>query len=64
MAQAGFPEAGDTKLQHSATIGGGRVARAVTAMGINDKLIPDRFPAPIFCSKTFRFQRKYRPRTG
>jgi len=54
----------DTKLQHSTTIFGGRRAMAVTVRGINDKLIPESFQTPNFCSKTFRLQRKRRPQDG
>ena len=49
---------GCAKLQHLATIRGGRIAQAVTALTINDIVISPRFPSPIFCSKAFRFQHK------
>jgi hypothetical protein len=48
----------DTKLQHLATIRGGRIAMAVTGLTIHDIVISPRFPSPIFCSKAFRFQHK------
>jgi hypothetical protein len=49
---------GDAKLQHLATIRGGRIAMAVTWLTIHDIVISPRFPSPIFCSKAFRFQHK------
>jgi hypothetical protein len=49
---------GDTKLQHRATISGGRSPASVTGLTIHDNVISPRFPSPIFCSKAFRFQHK------
>ena len=46
------------KLQHLATIRGGRSPRSVTGLTIHDNVISPRFPSPIFCSKAFRFQHK------
>jgi hypothetical protein len=49
---------GGTKLQHLATIRGGRCPPSVTGLTIHDNVISPRFPSPIFCSKAFRFQHK------
>jgi hypothetical protein len=56
----GSGRAGDTKLQHFATIYGGWIANPMTVWGIHGNVIPELFPALIFCSKIFRFQRKQR----
>jgi hypothetical protein len=48
----------DAKLQHLATIRGGRSPQSVTGLTIHDIVISPRFPSPIFCSTAFRFQHK------
>jgi hypothetical protein len=54
----GGPKWGDTKLQHSATIGGGRAANAVTALGKRDNFNLERLSSQFLFSNVFRFQRK------
>jgi hypothetical protein len=49
---------GDAKLQHPATIRGGRSPPSVTGLTIHDIVMSSRFPSPIFFSKAFKFQHK------
>jgi hypothetical protein len=44
---------GDTKLQHFATICGGRSPQSVTGLTIHDIVISPRFPKLYFFSKAF-----------